>query len=163
MAVDPIGLRPWHVDDAPVLVAAWTDPQITRWSAVPPDTSLEYATRWIAGSDIRRQRWLSLDLAVVEDGAAGEVVVGEVGLTTFDPRARSAQVGYWVAADARGRGIATTAVGLVSHWALRTFRLRAVEAHIDTGNRVSSAVAESCDFVPSQDPGVWLLQSTEPQ
>ena len=28
-------LRPWRLDDAPALVAAWADPEIQRWTAVP--------------------------------------------------------------------------------------------------------------------------------
>ena len=42
-------LRPWRLDDAPALVAAWADPEIQRWTGVPTRRDLAAAERWIAG------------------------------------------------------------------------------------------------------------------
>ena len=74
---------------------------------------LAEAERWIAGADERRARWLSLDLVVERDG----VVAGEVGLSSFDRDAGTAEIGWWTAAAHRGHGVASTAAGLLVRWA----------------------------------------------
>jgi RimJ/RimL family protein N-acetyltransferase len=61
--VGAVALRPWRPADAPALAAAWADPDIARWTAVPEDRSVEAAARWIAGWDERRRRGLALDLS----------------------------------------------------------------------------------------------------
>jgi RimJ/RimL family protein N-acetyltransferase len=129
-------LRPWHPDDAAALVAAWADPEIQRWTGVPEVRDLAAAVRWIAGDDVRRERWLSLDL-VVERG--GEVA-GEVGLSSFDREGGTVEVGWWTAPDHRGRGVASAAAGLVVAWARAHLALEVI-ARCDTANPASVAVA----------------------
>ena len=90
-------LRPWRVEDAAALVAAWADPEIQRWTGVPDRRDLAAAARWIAGDDARRQRGLSLDLVVERLGE----VVGEVGLSSIDRDAGTAEIGWWTAAASR--------------------------------------------------------------
>jgi RimJ/RimL family protein N-acetyltransferase len=131
-------LRPWRLDDAPALVAAWADPEIQRWTEVPEPRDRPAAERWIAGADARRERWLSLDLVVERDGA----VAGEVGLATFDRIAGTAEIGWWTAAAHRRRGVATAAATLVVGWAIGALGLRAVLARCDTDNPASVSVAE---------------------
>ncbi len=63
-----VGLRPWCVEDAPVLARAWADPAIRRWCSVTADATVEGAERWIAGADGCRQDGLALDLAIETDG-----------------------------------------------------------------------------------------------
>ena len=130
-------LRPWQLDDAPALVAAWADDEIGQWTAVPPDRDLAHAEHWIAGDEVRRQRELSLDLVVEREGT----VVGEVGLSGIDRAARTADVGWWTAAAHRRQGIATTAVSLLVTWAQDALGLACV-ARCDLANPGSVAVAE---------------------
>jgi RimJ/RimL family protein N-acetyltransferase len=53
-------------------------------------------------------------IAAADDPVA---VLGEVGLAHLD-RAGRAEVGFWLAPQARGRGLATSAVRLLTAWAL---------------------------------------------
>jgi RimJ/RimL family protein N-acetyltransferase len=129
-------LRPWRADDAPALVAAWADAEIQRWTAVPESRDLAAAERWIAGEESRRERWLSLDLVVEQDG----VVAGEVGLSAFDRAAGTAEIGWWTAAEHRGRGVASVAARLLVDWALGALGLTAVVARCPADNPASVAV-----------------------
>ena len=129
-------LRPWHLDDAAALVAAWADPEIQRWTGVPEVRDLAAAARWIAGDDVRRERWLSLDLVVERGGQ----VAGEVGLSSFDRQAGTAEVGWWTAPAHRGLGVASTAAGLVVAWARDRLALEVI-ARCDAANPASVAVA----------------------
>jgi RimJ/RimL family protein N-acetyltransferase len=133
----PLGLRAWRADDAPALVAAWADPEIRRWTAVPERGDLAAAEWWIAGDEARRRRELSLDLVVERDGE----VVGEVGLSSIDRAAGTVEIGWWTAADHRRRGIASAAATLLAGWARGVLGLTCI-ARCDPANPGSVAVAE---------------------
>jgi RimJ/RimL family protein N-acetyltransferase len=125
-------------------VAAWRDPSVVGANAVPSD-SPGGARRWIAGESERRLRGLALDLVIspLDD----EVVWGEVGLRGFDVAVRRAEIGWWLAPEARGRGVAAVAVDLVAAWALGPpLGLRQVWARIDPDNAASARVAAGAGF-----------------
>lgn len=129
-------LRPWQAEDAPALVAAWADEEIQRWTAVPARRDLAAAERWVAGDEARRSRWLSLDLVVDHGG----VVVGEVGLASFDRAAGTAEIGWWTAAGHREQGVATAAATLLVEWASAALGV-AVVARCHPSNPAAIAVA----------------------
>jgi RimJ/RimL family protein N-acetyltransferase len=129
-------LRPWRIEDAPALVAAWADAEIQRWTGVPERRDLAAAERWIAGDEERRRRALSLDLVVQRDGE----VVGEVGLSSIDRQTGTAEIGWWTAAPHRRQGVASTAVTLVARWAESALGLT-LTATCDPANPASIAVA----------------------
>jgi RimJ/RimL family protein N-acetyltransferase len=126
-------------------VAAWRDPSVVAANPVPSDPSPARARRWIAGESERRRRGLALDLVISPIG--GDRVWGEVGLRGLDPAVRRAEVGWWLASDARGRGAAAVAVDLLATWALGApLRLRQVWARIDPDNAASARVAAGARF-----------------
>ena len=132
-------LRPWRVDDAPVLVAAWHDPVIRERLTVPELADEAAASRWISRRERAVAEGRSVDLAVT-DPSSGQVI-GEVGLSRLDPVRRAALIGWWVAEGWRGQGRASEAVGLVLDWALSEGPLDAVMAEIRSDNPASAAVA----------------------
>jgi RimJ/RimL family protein N-acetyltransferase len=149
-------LRPWSGADAAALALAWADPEIARWTGVPPRHDEVAARRWIDGDADRRARGLSLDLVVER---AGEVV-GEVGLSDIDTAARRAEIGWWVGAGHRGQGIATRAAGLVAAWAVAELDLEVVVARCHRQNPASGAVARRAGFRPVGEDGpaqVWAF------
>jgi RimJ/RimL family protein N-acetyltransferase len=136
-------LRPWRLEDAPELVAAWADPEIQRWTAVPTARERAYAERWIAGDADRRQRDLSLDLVVDRAGA----VAGEVGFVAYDLDAAIVELGWWIAPAHRGLHVASTAAGLLADWiAAELPWTSVVRCHPD--NPASAAVARNAGFHP---------------
>src|SRR5262245_22523952 len=107
-------LRLVVVDDIAPIVEACRDPEMQRWTVVPPANGEAEARGWLSES---AEAWESGEAAsfVIAD-AADEAYLGGIGL-------RSApwpvgEVGYGVAPWARGRGVATRALRLVSGWAL---------------------------------------------
>ena len=132
-------LRPWRVTDAPALVAAWSDPEINDRLSVPQPPDEAAALRWISQSE---QAWTdgrSVDLAVTDPPSG--TVIGEVGLSGFDPVRRAALIGWWIASGWRGKGRASEAVRLVVDWVLSDSPLEAVVAEIGADNPASMAVA----------------------
>ena len=132
-------LRPWQAADAPVLAVAWSDPVIRDRLRVPEPADEAAASRWISQREKAWAEGRSVDLAVT-DSASGEVI-GEVGLSRFDPVRRAALVGWWIAEGWRGRRRASEAVRLVLDWVLSEGPLEAVMAEIGSGNPASAAVA----------------------
>jgi [ribosomal protein S5]-alanine N-acetyltransferase len=147
-------LRPWHLDDAPALVAAWADPEIQRWTAVPMVREQAYAERWIAGDEERRQRNLSLDLAIDRDG----VVAGEVGFVAYDLAAEIVELGWWVAPAHRGLHVASTAAGLLAEWIAAEQRWTTL-VRCNPENPASAAVARNAGFHPGwtdSEGEIWV-------
>jgi RimJ/RimL family protein N-acetyltransferase len=141
-------LRPWVPADAGALAAAWADPDIARWTAVPADRSVAAAAAWIGGWDERRRRGLALDLVVAAAGAEA-TVLGEVG-TTFVTR--PPQVGWWLLPAARRHGTATRAVRLFADQLLAAGVATELVADVDPGNPGSRAVAVAAGFTPTAIP-----------
>ncbi len=108
----PEGLRRWRPSDAPALAAAWADADVAAWNPVPAGAD---PAAWLAGEPGRWERCVALDLVVTADD---DRVVGEVGLSSFSAQPPRAELGVWLAAAHRGRGLASTAVGAVTAWAL---------------------------------------------
>ena len=136
-------MRPWRIDDAPVLVAAWADPDIVRWTGVPEDRDLVAAERWIAGDPARRQRGVSLDLVI------GRPAWSSARWGWWASRAASstAEVGWWLAREHRGRGHASRAVRLLTDWAVDELCVDGLVARCHRANPASGAVARRAGFV----------------
>jgi len=142
-----VRLRAWGINDvradAEALAAAWADPDVQRWSPVPGPhhRDVRHAARWIAHEATRRRTGVAIDLVISPAHPDDDTVLGEVGLAPIDWEAMIADVGWWVAAGARGRGIATRAVTLLAGWTRTELGLRPV-ARVDPANRASVRVAE---------------------
>jgi len=77
----------------------------------------------------------------------GSAPVGgpDAGLV-FEVQAGTAGIGYWVLTRARGRGLATAAVRMLTRWAIAEAGLQRIEALVEPGNRPSLRVLERCSF-----------------
>jgi len=162
LSVPPAGpapalrLRPWRSDDLPALVAAHRDPLLRRWLATSLAGEAE-ARQWLDAQDAGWARATRLSFAVVAD-ADDSSPLGHVVVKTGS--AGTAEVGYWTAAHARGRGIAARAVDTLSHWALSTqdvVALTQLELLHASGNHASCRVAVKCgyalhDLLPASPP-----------
>ena len=139
-----VRLRPWRYADAEDLVAGWTDPDVARWNAVPDDTSVEAARRWIGGWSERVKTGISLDLVVVEADSAA--LLGEVGVSQFDSQHGSAELGFWLRPEARGKGYAASAVSLLADWTVSAIGVRLLFTRTDPDNANSAGVLERAGF-----------------
>jgi len=93
-------------------------------------------------------------------------VLGEVGLRNADPIRRRAEASWWIAADHRGRGLATAAVRLLADWAVSPAGgLDQVWARVAPHNLASGAVAAAAGFAALGGAGgttVWSRTRTIP-
>ena len=137
---DTVRLRPWTEEDAPEIVRCCTDPLIPHYiPVIPMPYSLSDAEQFIERS---RTPSDELNLAVV--GHSGELF-GAVGVSIqSDPGI--AEIGYWLAPEARGRGLATRALRLLSAWTLRETGIARLQLQTHLENLASQAVATRAGF-----------------
>ena len=77
---------------------------------------------------------------------AGEAV-GGIGFTPqHDVERRSAEIGYWLAEEFWGRGIATEALIAVTEYAFANFDLCRLYAHVFDWNGASARVLEKAGY-----------------
>ena len=136
-----VTLRPWTEVDAEELVACLDgDEEITRWlDQIPQPYGVENALAYIRGTTGTGGE---TRFAVTETG--GGRVLGSIGATWNESR-DVAEIGYWLRADARGRGATTAAVRLIAAWALAAGAAR-VQLRAAVGNDASRRVAEKAGF-----------------
>jgi RimJ/RimL family protein N-acetyltransferase len=136
---DDLVLRPWAEADVPALVDACNDAEIAYWIPLIPSPYTEAdALAFVRGE------------ATPDEGhsfaiTANDVLVGAIGMSvdSMDYRGR---IGYWVAGEARGRGLCTRALRVLSRWALEELHLQRLELVTDPENIPSQRVAEKVGF-----------------
>jgi RimJ/RimL family protein N-acetyltransferase len=128
-----------HLDAVAELVR---DPDVLRFTRVPDPPPPDFARTWLAAYEHGRLDATKEGFAIVDaDGFAGLALA-----PTIDREARQAELGYVVAPRARGRGIATWALGELTDWALAELRLLRLELFISVANPASKRVAERCGY-----------------
>jgi RimJ/RimL family protein N-acetyltransferase len=137
-------LRPPEPSDVERLRANREQPETARWvNALQADE----ASALIAGAEESRLAGSSLHL-VIADEAAGRAV-GEIALFRRTPEVAESDAGeiaYVVVAAERGRGIATTAVALLTDWAFAALGLARIQLSIHPENVASRRVAEKAGY-----------------
>ncbi len=140
---DGLVLRWPNEADGPGVRAALDDPQTKRYLAsVPDDVTEEFARAW-CGADAERIRSQHGVRYVVFDGG---VLVAGVTLKRVVTDRHQAEIGYWVAASARGNGVATRAVRAAVEAGFEA-GLGRIELLAEPENPVSQRVALAAGFL----------------
>ena len=137
-------LRPKRPADVDVIAAACQDPEIPRWTFVPSPYTRADAEAFLARSAAEEAAGESANLLAV-DSADGDLL-GSFSLMEINREPGYGEIGYWVAAGARGRGIATRAVRLLAAWARDELGLTRIEVLPHKDNAASRRVAEKAGF-----------------
>jgi RimJ/RimL family protein N-acetyltransferase len=137
-----IVLRRPTVGDVPAVHVACQDPEIPRWIPVIPQPYTEESARdFVTWSDDSWERG-SYSFVIV-DSRSGDLL-GAIGMGV-NQASKIGHIGYWVAAPARRRGVASGALRLLAGWALENDFGR-VELVTDPDNGASQGVAQTVGF-----------------
>jgi precorrin-6A synthase len=135
----PVGLEA----DVAALRRVYSDPDVQKWMG----WSSGLASNEDARTNIERaaREWEQGTWAVfrIVDAATDEVV-GGVNLRFAEHE--TAEVSYFLRAGARGGGLATRAVRLVTRWAFDELGIERVELRVHPDNKPSRRVAERAGF-----------------
>lgn len=157
------------VDEVADLVA---DPEVRRFTRIPEPPPDGFARTWIDMYEAARRdgsregfaavdrdgRFIGLGLAPEIDRTAGEI-----------------ELGYIVVRAARGRGVATEVLRLLTGWAFEDVEAQRAYLVIDVANPASARVAERCGYRlegvmrsihvkqgQRTDAGLWSRLSEDP-
>ena len=144
-----VKLRSWRTEDLDELVVAVDDPEIGRWMpAIPHPYSHEDGRAYLARATCREGAF------AVVDAQSGRLLGG---ITVNGRNWGRAEIGYWVRADARDRGVASRALTLAADWGLG--RYRRLQLHADVENVASQRVAEKAGFRREGVLRAWIEQN----
>jgi RimJ/RimL family protein N-acetyltransferase len=120
------------------------DAEVQRFTRIPSPCPPGFAKTWIATYEAARRDETKEAFAVVgEDGGFLGVAVAP----RIDRKARTAELGYTVSPQARGRGVATEALRLLTAWAFEELDVLRLELLISVANDASKRVAGRCGYV----------------
>jgi len=152
VAAWPYELRRWTGADLPWLFDAAQDAEVQRWTSVPSPYTLADALGFLGRADDHWVHGTHLHLAITS--ADTGLLLGNIVLKDIDWSYRRAEVGYWLARDARGNGVASTAVVGLTAWAFGELGLDTIELRAAVGNLASQAVARRSGYLHmGMEPG----------
>jgi RimJ/RimL family protein N-acetyltransferase len=129
------------MEDVPAVAAACQDPEIPRFTRIPSPYGEEDARRFL-GEAVREEA-VGVQLAIVDP--ASDELLGAIGLMPAHEEVVG-EVGYWVVAAARGRGVATRAIRLLARCAFEELGMVRLQLTIEPDNGGSLRAAEKAGF-----------------
>jgi RimJ/RimL family protein N-acetyltransferase len=139
-----IALRPPAPDDVDAITEACQDPEIPRWTRVPSPYTRDHAVEFVERAARMWENGTDAPFVIVDAETAE--LLGAIGVHRFGGEDDGPEVGYWVARNARGRGVATRALGMVSDWTCNELGVRRLLLQADVRNVTSRRVAEKAGF-----------------
>ncbi|WP_258017505.1 GNAT family N-acetyltransferase [Streptomyces noursei] len=143
-------LRPWRMEDVAALVEVSRDPALRQWANSVVDNAADGA-RWVQA---QQRGWavgerFGFAVLAAQPGSVREQLVGNVVLKEVTSGKPAAEVGYWTAAHARGRGVAPRALEALTSWAFDTFEadgLKRLKLLHQVDNLASCRVAQKSRY-----------------
>lgn len=139
-------LRAHRLDDADAIVEQCTDPVSVRWTTVPLDYTHDMAVEWVKETIPAGWADGSEYTFAIEATHPGGVRRFGGSLSLRDRGDRRAEVAFGAHHDVRGRGVMTTAVGLLLDWGFDALDLETVIWLANVGNEGSRRVAAKSGF-----------------
>jgi RimJ/RimL family protein N-acetyltransferase len=166
-----ICLDPITSDDAGDLDWLAREEGVQRFTRVPSEPRPDFGDTWAARYVHGWQDGTRAGFAIrTLDGE----FLGLAGFVELDRDAREGELGYVVATHARGHGVATQAVGLLTRWGFDDLGLERITLLIDVANPGSEKVAERCGYTREgvlrsvhvkeglrSDTGIWSRLRTD--
>ncbi|BAS26821.1 GNAT family N-acetyltransferase [Limnochorda pilosa] len=139
-----VHLRSWQTADAQWYIEA-RDEEVYRWTTERRELTVAETEAAIEavnkGDNV-------FSFAIVE--TKSNEILGNISLVRDEDNAATGEAMYWLAASARGRGIATEALRLLCHWALAEEGFDRITLKTYANNVRSQRVAERVGFRPFQ-------------
>lgn len=160
LRTDRLLLRPWGEGDIDAITAACQDPEIQRYVPVPAPYARSHAEAFVRET-CPKGRAEGTDVVFGAIAKETGEPAGAVGLHRIKGLGAvygaAAEIGYWTAPQARGRGYMTEAVREVCRWGFEELGLARVEWIAVAGNDASWRVVEKLGFTREGTLRAWLV------
>ena len=141
-----ITLRKPHLDDTQAVFEGCQDELIPRFTAMSADYSMAHALDYVQRTDasVRTQRELSF---VIEYGNGEDrTFAGAISFHSISVKNSVGELGYWMTASMRGKGIATIAAQMLTDFGFASIGFKRIEALVDKENIPSQKLLESAGY-----------------
>jgi RimJ/RimL family protein N-acetyltransferase len=172
VSTPPIRLVPTTPAHAAGMSDLIRDPEVLRFTRVPDPPPAGFVESWLQRYEQGRADG-TREAFTIEDPADGRFL-GIAVAPSIKRDERTAELGYVIHPDARGRGVATVALERLTAWAFSDLDAVRLELLISTANPASKRVAEhngyhyegtlrSMFVVPGrwEDAEIWSRLSTD--
>jgi len=139
-----IRLAPLNAEHGDAMDALARGDGVARFTRVPIPVPDGFGAAWVERYVRNRQEGTQAGFAIL-DTESGQFL-GFVALVKLELEMQQAEAGYIVASEARGRGVATRALRLLTAWAFDEFPLERIELLMSAENRGSEVVAQRCGY-----------------
>ena len=167
-----LSLRLFAEEHLDAVAGLLDDPDVLRFTRLPVPPRPGYAREWLDRYEAGRAAGTREAFAAVdEDGR----FLGLALAVEIDREGREVELGYIVAPQARGRGVAVFMLTELTRWAFAELDVLRISLIIDVENVASSRVAERCGYVREGvmrsthlkgdariDAAVWSRLPTDP-
>jgi RimJ/RimL family protein N-acetyltransferase len=138
-----IRLEQFTEEHLPLFDEILDDPAVLRFTRMPSEAPPDFPARWLERyREGRRERTLEAFAIVSGEGRA----IGFAGAVAIDVETATAELGYVVAPAARGRGVGSQALALLTDWAFADLGAERLELMISVENEPSKRVAGRCGY-----------------
>lgn len=137
-----VSLRWLELADVPALFTLFSDPEVARFWSSPAMTALGQAQRLLAQIHNGYARGDLLQWGIEHDGA----IIGTCTLSHVEVDHRRAEVGFALARNRWGQGLAREAVSRLLGFAFGPLALHRLEADVDPRNARSLGLLASLGF-----------------
>jgi RimJ/RimL family protein N-acetyltransferase len=134
-----LALEPLGREHLPGVEALLDDPEVLRYTRVPVPPPPDFPETWLRLYEDGRREGTREGFAVVD---GDREFLGLALAPKIDREGRTVELGYVVAPSARGRGVATTALRLLTEWAFTELGALRLELLIGSANEPWKRVAE---------------------
>ena len=137
-------LRTLRADDLARFQACRADPEVGRWQGWTPMSDAEAVVFLLAQTGVTEPLaggWVQLAIAQRH----GDTLIGDIGLR-LDGDGSGAEIGFTLAREAQGHGLAAEAVGLALAFVFDTTAAARVQAITDTRNLASVRLLQRLGF-----------------
>ena len=161
LTVGSTTLRPMRPTDSEDIFRAVQDPEIPKFTTVPSDYPIELAIDFATTRNVASHLNKTELVFVIEDSALDSSrdsdssrnsdssanldskhpysngFAGVISLHTIDIPNHRAEIGYWMAKEARGKGIGTRAASMITEFGLMTMGFNRIDGIVDVRNEAS--------------------------
>lgn len=145
-----VTLRRAQERDIVPIFEACQDPTIPQFTTVPSPYLISHAEEFIRDISPRSfTEKTEMLFAIVQGKGEGEEEEKFCGLISFHTtrlESHCTELGYWMAKESRGKGIAKTAVKLITEYGIDTMGFRRIEALVDVANMESKGLLTSAGY-----------------